>query len=258
VMLLGGVVVHRIVRRYQHELEYANRDLRQTLDERLSQGLATRTALILGLAKLADYRDTDTGAHLERICEYSEALARAARPHFKEINDTWITHLKPAASLHDIGKVGVPDHILLKAGKLTPPERKIIEKHTYMGADTLIAIRSTLGDDELIDLAIQIALFHHERWDGTGYPMGVSGDQIPLSARIVALADVYDALTSRRVYKQAMTHEAACDVILSLSGKHFDPAVIEAFVLVQAEFDRIRNRLQPFTDLVEAAHAKAA
>lgn len=257
-MTLGGLFVHRIVRRQQRSLEARNNDLAITLDKRLSQGLSARTALILGLAKLADFRDTDTGSHLERICAYCEVLARQLKPSHREINDTWIAHLLPAASLHDIGKVGVPDAVLLKAGKLTPTERKLVERHTYMGADTLIAIRAEMGDDELLDLAIQIALCHHERWDGSGYPLGIHGDQIPLSARIVALADVYDALTSRRVYKLALTHEKATDIIREMSGTHFDPQIVNAFLASRDEFDRIRNKMQPFGDLVEAAHAKAA
>ncbi len=254
----AGLFVHRVVRREHRSLEARNSDLAVTLDQRLEQGLSARAALILGLAKLADYRDTDTGSHLERICGYCEVLARQLQPRHREINDTWIAHLLPAASLHDIGKVGVPDAVLLKAGKLTLAERKLVERHTYMGADTLIAIREELGDDELIDLAIQIALCHHERWDGSGYPLGLKAQQIPLAARIVALADVYDALTSRRVYKSAMTHEKACELIREMSGTHFDPEIVEIFLASRDEFDRIRNKMQPFGDLVEAAHAKAA
>lgn len=255
---LGGFIVHRFIRKQHRGLEVRNNDLAVTLDKRLAQGLAARTALILGLAKLADYRDTDTGSHLERICAYSETLAKALRSSHGEINETWIAHIRPAASLHDIGKVGVPDSVLLKRGALSPNERKLVERHTYMGADTLIAIRQELGDDELINLAIQIALCHHERWDGTGYPLGLAGQQIPLAARIVALADVYDALTSRRVYKMALTHERACELITDLRGKHFDPDVVDAFAKVAHEFDLIRNKMQPFGDLVDAAHAKAA
>lgn len=257
-MTLAGIFVHRVVRREHRSLEARNNDLAVTLDHRLQQGLSARAALILGLAKLADYRDTDTGSHLERICAYCEVLAKQLKPRHREINDTWIAHLLPAASLHDIGKVGVPDAVLLKAGKLTVAERKLVERHTYMGADTLIAIREELGDDELIDLAIQIALCHHERWDGSGYPLGLKEESIPLAARIVAIADVYDALTSRRVYKSALTHEKACELIRDMSGSHFDPEIVEIFLASRDEFDRIRNKMQPFGDLVDAAHAKAA
>ena len=255
---LGAMLVYAVIRRQHVVLEHRNDDLAVTLEKRLTQSLAARTALILGLAKLADYRDTDTGSHLERICAYSDLLAKELKATHAEINDTWITHLKPAASLHDIGKVGVPDPVLLKPGKLTPAERKLVERHTYMGADTLIAIRAELGDDELINLAIQIALFHHERWDGSGYPLGLRGEQIPLSARIVSLADVYDALTSRRVYKKAMAHEKACELICDLRATHFDPEVVDAFLRAKDDFDRVRNKMQSFGDLMEAAHTKAA
>jgi response regulator RpfG family c-di-GMP phosphodiesterase len=240
--VIGSIL---LVRRYDTILMRTNARLESELARRVRRGLAIRNGLIFGLAKLADYRDTDTGRHLERICRYSEVLARALRDEFPEIDDTWIEMLTLAASMHDIGKVGIPDAILLKPGVFTPEERREMEKHPLIGADTLVAIRERVGDDDLLNMGVQITLSHHERWDGKGYPYGLAGEQIPLSARIVALADMYDALTSRRVYKPAMSHEEACRVILESRGRNFDPRIVDAFERVQGEFDRIRAEMTP-------------
>lgn len=241
ITILGSIM---LVRRYDTILMRANRQLEEELERRVRRGLAIRNGLIFGLAKLADYRDTDTGRHLERICCYCEILARSLQSTFDEITRTWIEQLKLAASMHDIGKVGIADSILLKPGSLTPEERRIMEMHAVIGADTLIAIRGRVGDDELINMGIQVALSHHERYDGRGYPYGLSGEQIPLSARIVALADIYDALTSSRVYKTASTHEEACRVILNCRGTHLDPRIVDAFQRVQEEFDAVRRQFK--------------
>jgi len=212
-------------------------DLLGALMARESAVLA-RNALIVGLAKLADYRDTDTGEHLERIGVCSRLIATAAREDFDEIDDDWISRLEVASSLHDIGKVGIPDDVLLKPGPLTPSERSIMERHTVIGADTIIEIQRCYADDPLLAMGLQITLEHHERWDGKGYPCGLEGEQICLSARIVAVADVYDALTSKRVYKEAMPHERACEIIARESTGQFDPRVVEAFL---AASDLIRH-----------------
>jgi response regulator RpfG family c-di-GMP phosphodiesterase len=232
-----------LVRRYDSMLMRANQQLQEELDRRVRRGLNIRNALVFGLAKLADYRDTDTGKHLERICHYCEILAKDLKGVFGEITKSWIENLKLASSMHDIGKVGVADAILLKPGKLTPEERRLMELHSLIGADTLIAIRRRVGDDTLINMAIQVALSHHERYDGTGYPYGLQGEQIPLAARIVALADMYDALTSRRVYKDAMSHEEACKIIRVSRGTHFDERIVDAFERNQAEFEKVRREM---------------
>ncbi|MDX2132000.1 MAG: HD domain-containing phosphohydrolase [Planctomycetota bacterium] len=234
-----------LVRRYDSILMRANRSLEEELERRVRRGLDIRNGLIFGLAKLADYRDTDTGSHLDRICRYSETLARALRDEFSEITRGWIDLLRLAASMHDIGKVGIADSILLKPGALTPEERRLMELHPLIGADTLVAIRKRVGQDDLLDMGIQITLSHHERWDGTGYPYRLEGEQIPLAARVVALADVYDALTSKRVYKPAMPHAKARDVIVASRGTHLDPRVVDAFDRIHAEFDRIRAEMAP-------------
>jgi HD-GYP domain-containing protein (c-di-GMP phosphodiesterase class II) len=245
VLLSTGFTTVGLMRRHDRDLEAINTGLEAEVARRLDQAMATRDALILGLAKLADYRDTDTGTHLERIAEYSELLARELARADATIDEAYIRRLRVASSMHDIGKVGVEDAVLLKPGKLTDAERGRMQRHPIMGADTLIAIREKMGHDELVEMALVVTLEHHERWDGKGYPLGLAGEQIQLPARIVALADVYDALTSKRVYKDAMTHEAAAAVIVQGRGTQFDPMVVDAFMACGGCFARARERLQP-------------
>ncbi len=248
ITLLGSSI---LVRRYDSALQRLNGHLEQEVDRRTRQGLVIRNALIFGLAKLAEERDNDTGRHLERICQYSSVLASELRSEFGEITNVWIERLKLAASMHDIGKVGIPDSILCKAGPLTAGEREIMQTHAQIGAETLAAIRQRVGDDELLNMGIQVALAHHERFDGKGYPHGIGGESIPLAARIVALADVYDALTSKRVYKQAMTHDQARTAIREQRDKQFDPRIVDAFERIQRQFDGIRKELACDTDALE-------
>lgn len=212
---------------------------------------SARDGLIMRLAKLGSRHDTDSDGHHDRLAAYSVALARQLRGWFPEIDDDWIDRLGIASALHDIGQSGVDHAILLKPSRLTPGERRQMQKHPLIGADTLLDIRRQFGDDPLVMMGIQIALSHHERWDGHGYPYGLLADQIAPAARIVALADVYDALTSSRVYREAMGHAEAVDLIKSGSGTQFDPAVVSAFLKVQAEFEAIRGRFTPAEREVE-------
>ena len=205
-----------------------------------------RAATILGLAKLAEYRDEGTGKHLERIREYSRILAeKMSRLPLYEgyITDKYIEDIYRSSILHDIGKVGIPDAILLKPDKLTRDEFEIIKTHTLLGGDALNEIDKWIEGTSFLTLGKEIAYYHHEKWDGTGYPKGLKGAAIPLSARIVALADVYDALTSRRSYKKAFNHEKARDIIIGLKGSHFDPVVVDAFLALEKDFRRIRKEL---------------
>jgi HD-GYP domain-containing protein (c-di-GMP phosphodiesterase class II) len=255
VLLCTGIATFVLVRRHDRELEEINTGLEAEVHKRVDQAMSFRDALIFGLAKLADYRDTDTGAHLERIAEYSEALARELAQSSPEIDEAYVRCLRVASAMHDIGKVGVEDAVLLKPGKLTDAERARIQRHPIMGADTLMAIRRRLGHDDLVEMSIVVALEHHERWDGNGYPLKLAGEEIQLPARIVALADVYDALTSERVYKAAMSHAEAKAIIVNERGKQFDPAVVEAFVRVDREFDAIRTKHQAVKTPKAAARA---
>lgn len=232
-----------LVRRYDSLLVSLNEELTGEVERQVGSAMKIRNGIIMGLAKLADHRDNDTGRHLERISRYCEVLARELEGTHPEIADAWIARLTIASTMHDIGKVGVPDSILLKPGALTVSERRIMERHPLIGADTLVEVRRHVGEDDLVDMATEITLYHHEKWDGTGYPFGISAGEIPLSARIVALADVYDALTSWRVYKKAMSHEEAMRIILGSDGTHFDPAIVEAFRRTTEQFDHIRRTL---------------
>jgi PAS domain S-box-containing protein len=201
-----------------------------------------RAATILGLAKLAEYRDKGTGAHLERIREYAKIIARemAGLPAYKDyITEKYIEDIYQSSILHDIGKVGIQDAVLLKPGKLNSEEFDIMKRHTVLGGDVLAEIESQTEGRSFLTLGIVIACYHHEKWDGTGYPDGLKGEDIPLAARIVAIADVYDALTTKRLYKEAFTHEKSRGIIVDLKGTHFDPDVVDAFLANEKNFSRI-------------------
>lgn len=204
--------------------------------------LETRDVAIFSLAKLAESRDPETGAHLERMRVYSRILAQhlcRVEPTCHEIDGEYVRLMYLTSPLHDIGKVGVPDSVLLKPARLSAQEFETMKTHTTMGADTLKAAIERFPGAQFLHMARDIALSHHERYDGSGYPRGLAGEQIPLCGRIVALADVYDALTSRRVYKQAFSHDVAREMILEESGAQFDPLVVQAFLANEDEFQSV-------------------
>ncbi|MBL6931887.1 MAG: HD domain-containing protein [Rhodospirillales bacterium] len=199
----------------------------------------TRDVSILTLASLAETRDNETGAHILRTQRYVKALALHLQGHpdfSDELTDENIDLLYKSAPLHDIGKVGIPDHILLKPGKLTAEEFEIMKTHPTLGYQALKVAEKEMGSNSFLHFAREISLSHHEKWDGSGYPSGLKGDAIPVSGRLMAVADVYDALISKRVYKKAFTHDDARNVLLEGKGAHFDPDVIEAFLAVEDEF----------------------
>ncbi|MEM1354604.1 MAG: HD-GYP domain-containing protein [Planctomycetota bacterium] len=245
VMALTAAGSYVVANRYEHALEVINAGLEGEVAERTAKHTAARNALIFGLAKLADSRDPETGAHLERLCAFSELIANQLQRDGKhpEATDEWVRELRLAAALHDIGKVGVADCALRKPGKLNAEERAEIERHPQIAADTLLGIYDKMGDDTLIASSVQVALYHHEKWDGSGYPFKLAGENIPLAARIVAIADVYDALTSKRVYKDAMPHEKVCQILNEDAGTHFDPAVVQAFNQVADQFAQIKREM---------------
>lgn len=200
---------------------------------------------IFTLARLAESRDPETGAHLERVRGYCETLARQLQrsgTYAESITDEFVRLIFQTSPLHDIGKVAIPDRVLLKPGPLTEEEFEVMKSHTTHGAGTLDAAIAKYPHTQFLQMARDIALTHHERFDGGGYPQGLVGDAIPLCGRIVALADVYDALTSRRVYKEAMTHAAARSIIVEGDGSHFDPEIVTAFRTCEREFIAIRDR----------------
>lgn len=201
--------------------------------------------VIFAMAKLAESRDNDTGLHLERVQRLCRILSQrlAQRPRYSPVIDAeFVRLIYQTSPLHDIGKVGISDLILLKPGRLTPEEFEVMKEHTTLGAATLDAALSRYPNARFLRMARDIAITHHEKWNGCGYPNGLAGEAIPLCGRIVAVADVYDALTSERVYKSAMSHEQAMDIIVKESGAHFDPEIVDAFVDIEAEFNAIRAR----------------
>lgn len=198
------------------------------------------------MASLAETRDNETGHHIRRTQHYVRVLAEAlaGHPRFREaLTPEAIELLFKSAPLHDIGKVGIPDHILLKPGRLDADEWAIMKTHAVIGRDAIEPAEQALGIRvDFLRYAKEIAYGHHEKWDGSGYPQGLAGDAIPVSARLMALADVYDALISKRVYKAPMPHAVAAGLIVEGRGSHFDPDVVDAFLLRQAEFERIAVR----------------
>lgn len=224
------------------QLSYAHRQIEQeraALEERVQERTArlrdSYQAVIRALARAAGYKDNETGNHIMRIGETAALMARQIGAP-----ETWVELLRLAAPMHDVGKIGIPDHILLKPGKLTPEEFDIMKQHARIGH----AILADRGHSSLLELAAEIALNHHEKWDGSGYPAGLKGEEIPISARIVALCDVYDALRSSRPYKQGWSAEKTQAFILEQSGKHFDPKGVEIMAGLFDEIERIRDSLR--------------
>lgn len=240
------------LKRHQDELLNLNRSLEATVGERTRSLERAKVDILICLAVAGEYRDSETGHHLLRVARFSRTLAEKLGCSKEDA-----MHIARAAPLHDIGKIGVPDAILRKPGPLLPDERREMERHCEIGHAILRAPRmlkplfdmscgDAVADDEptenvLLDLAAEIALMHHERWDGAGYPCGMRGEAIPRSARIVAVADVYDALTSCRPYKPAMEHSAAARIIREESGTHLDPEVVDAFTACETMFESIRR-----------------
>jgi len=228
------------------QLRARNAELDLEVEQRTHELQAVHDVTILALASLAETRDNETGNHLRRTQNYVRALALRLReqPRFAaELDEQTIDLLYKSAPLHDIGKVGIPDQILLKPGRFEPHEFEVMKQHPRLGYRALIHAEEMLGAPlPFLRIAKEIALCHHEKWDGSGYPQGLRGEAIPLSARLMAIADVYDAVISRRVYKPEMPHDKAVAIIREGCGTHFDPAVVEAFLDLQEEFQDIARR----------------
>ena len=230
-------------------LQDQNRHLEHLVAERTQELVRMQDATILAMALLAETRDNETGNHIRRTQHYVAALARqlSAHPRFcDELSAENIDLLFKSAPLHDIGKVGVPDRILLKPGKLDADEFEIMKLHTVYGRDAIISLEKYLGaSNEFLRFAREITYSHQEKWDGSGYPQGLKGDAIPISARLMAVADVYDALISRRIYKPPFSHEKAVGIMREGRGTHFDPDVLDAFLEIQ---DAFRDIAKQFSD----------
>ena len=245
-ILLARVKTHLALKDAQDFLKNQNEILEQKVAERTRQLSAVQDVTILAMASLAETRDNETGNHIRRTQNYVRALAAKLKDHprFAEfLTDENIELLYKSAPLHDIGKVGIPDRVLLKGDKLTDEEFEIMKTHTTMGRDAIAAAEDKLDvSHSFLRFAREIAYSHQEKWDGSGYPEGLSGEDIPLSARLMAVADVYDALISRRVYKPAFSHEQACEMIEKGRGTHFDPDVVDAFLAISDDCRDIARR----------------
>lgn len=230
--------------RNQIDLKRHRDHLEHLVEERTRELSTTQDATIFTVANLAETRDPETGAHIWRTQQYVQVLASHLAKSTKYadvLTEPDIALLFKSAPLHDIGKIGIADHILLKPGKLTPEEFEEMKKHAELGWRALNRAEQLLGTNSFLRYACEIALTHHEKYDGSGYPKGLVAEEIPLSGRLMAVADVYDALTSRRPYKIPFSHADAAALIIAGRGRHFDPDVVDAFVTLETEFQRIRR-----------------
>lgn len=276
-IVLARVKAHMELKLARDALRHQNEWLESEIARRMRHNQIMQDVSIRTLARLAEVRDLETGRHIRRTQEYVEVLVTHLRQHPRfaaYLTESMIHMISLAAPLHDIGKVGIPDSILLKPGRLTPEEFSIMKSHSAIGGEAIeLAIRSELDTEDFeilqshrhlgaeshasavrefentplafLAVAKEIALWHHEKWDGSGYPDGLVGDAIPIPARLMALADVFDAIASRRVYKEAMPFDAVVDLIAQASGKQFDPDIVHAFL---ANLDRFREILQRYAD----------
>ncbi|MBF0133783.1 MAG: two-component system response regulator [Magnetococcales bacterium] len=242
-ILLARIKTHLELKKSRDILRFQNEDLERKVVERTRQMEELQDVTMVAMGSLAEARDPETGNHIRRTQHYVKALAQHLKDHprFREVlTPENITILFKSAPLHDIGKVGVPDHILLKPGKLSADEFTQMKKHPDHGRHAISsAERSISHATNFLQFAKEIAYSHHEKWDGSGYPEGLKGDAIPVTARLMAVADVYDALISRRVYKPPFTHEEAMTIIREGRGTHFDPDVVDAFLEISLSFQEI-------------------
>ena len=245
-IVLARIKAQLTLKSHADFLRDQNDFLEQEVLRRTRELSAIQDVTILAMASMAETRDTDTGNHIRRTQFYVKALALQLQDHPRfaaYLNAATIELLFKSAPLHDIGKVGIPDRILLKPGRFDPAEFAIMKTHTTLGRDAITHAERSLGTDvAFLSIAKEIAYAHQEKWDGTGYPEGLAGDAIPISARLMAVADVYDALISRRVYKEGMSHRQAVDIMIEGRGSHFDADIVDAFLDIQDQFQAIAAR----------------
>jgi putative two-component system response regulator len=242
-IVMERVKNHLLLKMAREKLENQNVILEGKVKERTRELALTQDVIIFSMAVVAEYRDPETGGHIKRTQNYIKALAIKLQGHEKygpTLDDHVVELLYKSAPLHDIGKVGVPDSILMKAGKLTDEEFDEMKKHPTYGRDAILAAEKMLGEKStFLRYAREIAYSHQEKWDGSGYPEGLKGTDIPISARLMAVADVYDALISKRVYKPPYSHKEAIKIISDGKDKHFDPIMVEALMEIEDEFRNI-------------------
>ena len=247
-IVLARVKTHLMLKNAKDFLKDENAFLEAEVARRTREVQVVQDVTIMAMGSLAETRDNETGNHIRRTQHYVRILAEKLKTYsgFGELlADATIELLYKSAALHDIGKVGIPDRILLKPGKLTPEEFEIMKTHTTLGRDAIAAAEKMLGSPSSFLLyAREIAHYHQEKWDGSGYPEGLAGLQIPMAARLMAVADVYDALICHRVYKPAFSHEQAVEIIREGRGRHFDPSVVDAFLELADKFKEIAAELE--------------
>jgi putative two-component system response regulator len=245
-VVLARVETHLTLKNARQFLQDRNAYLEEEVRRRTREVVAIQDVIIVAMASLAETRDNETGNHIRRTQHYVRALAKRLQTHprFAQfLTDEAIELLFKSAPLHDIGKVGIPDRILLKPAQFTPEEFEVMKTHTTLGRDAILVAEQHLDlPHSFLRIAREIAYSHQEKWDGSGYPEGLSGDDIPISARLMAVADVYDALISQRIYKEAMPHEQAVAILREGRGTHFDPDVVDAFLEIAEEFRAIAAR----------------
>jgi putative two-component system response regulator len=253
--LLARVRTHLLLVRVQRQLREQNHNLERLVQERTRELIRIQQATIESMAALAEYRDPETGEHIQRVQAYVEHIAQTARklPEFAMLRDDhYVDSLILASPLHDIGKVGIPDAILLKPGPLSAEEFEAMKRHTILGREVICRAERKIGPIPFLQVAKDVACYHHEKWDGSGYPEGLSGEAIPVGARIMALADVYDALICRRVYKPPFPHTQAVAIIAQGRGTHFDPRLTDIFT---AEHEAFRDIALRFAESDEQREA---
>jgi len=257
-ILVARIKTHLALKAAADFLKDKNLFLEEEVARRTREVQVIQDVTIVAMASLADTRSKETGSHLRRTQHYVRALAKSLQPHPKFsalLDDKTIEILFKSAPLHDIGKVGIPDAILLKPGKLTAAEFEIMKTHTTLGRDAIAAAEKQIeAPVTFLRVARDIAYSHQEKWDGTGYPEGLAGEAIPVAARLMAVADCYDALISPRVYKAAYSHEKSVAIIQARRGRHFDPDIVDAFLGIQTEFAAIAKR---YPDSAETVLIKA-
>lgn len=251
-ILFARVATQLTLRRAHRELQAHNETLERKVSERTAQLSLMQDAIIMAMASMAETRDNETGNHIRRTQNYVKALAEHLKDHPRfrhELTPQNIELLYKSAPLHDIGKVGIPDRILLKPGRLDAEEFEIMKLHAVYGRDTIMIVEKHIGgSNSFLMYAREIAHSHQEKWDGSGYPQNLEGEAIPLSARLMAVADVYDALITKRVYKPAFSHEQAFDIMRKGRGSHFDPDILDAFVELEARFKAIATEFHDAED----------
>ncbi len=250
--LKSRIEAHLDIVRPNAESEYQN-----LLQNSLREISAAQQATNFALAKLAEFRDEETGLHLKRVSEYCRILTSQLQKdslYSNQITANFNNSIQHASLLHDIGKVAIPDSILFKPSKLSFEEFEIMKKHTVIGAENIQDIYNNYSGNPLIGMGIEIALYHHERWDGQGYPDGLSERNIPLSARIMAVADFYDAVRSDRCYRKGFDHQQVKSMLVEGSGSHFDPVIIQAFLKTEFEFVQVAEKIH--LDPSESSHQK--